>query len=306
MKSFIQTLLVCGIATAAHTVNAESLPSQPTEPAHPGSAYYPYSLFHETVELSGREVEFFAPAEVKQQNKRVPLIVFGHGQALSADNYRLLMEHLARKGVAVVHPKYDTGFFDRNWQRMGQDYVNLAAAVIRRYASYVNSSQVIFSGHSKGGYVALVAAGLKAQQMTVKPAAVLVFEPAGYEAQNLGRIDPLVPVTVTYSDKDSIIDESLVKDIYRLLPSKNKQYIRIVSYSGTTPELAADHFFPLTKSSLFGGPDGSTPLHYYGVWKWLLGAAWEIQKSAGSNYLYGEDAADTGVPRLRHTILRSW
>jgi dienelactone hydrolase len=298
------TLLMAVAITmlAFSSVLADSLPSQPTSPNDPGSASYSYTLFHEQTTLADRDVEFFAPAEVRDAAQKVPLIVFAHGQSIGADNYRATFEHLAKKGVAVLYPTYDTGFFDQDWVRMGQDYVNLTALAVARYAQYVNPAQIVYSGHSKGGYIALTAAGVAVEKNQALPSSVVVFEPAGYEANYLAKIDPKIPVTVTFSQADTIIQESLVQEIYDHLPGK-KQFIHVASY----PDMAADHFFPLSQSFFMGGHDGVTPFHYYGVWKWLMGAAWDLQQNHQDNsYLYGSDTSSTGSPSLSHQVQRNW
>ena len=61
--------------------------------------------------------------------------------------------------------------------------------------------------------------------------------------------------------------------------------------------LPADHMWPLTEKSFFGGGPESA-LHYYGSWKWLVAAALDLGE--GNRYthpfLYGEPAVDKGIP----------
>lgn len=285
---------------------ADSLPVQPTALTDPGSAAYSYSLYHDKTTLNGRSVEFFAPAEIANSAQKVPLVVFGHGQALGADNYRLTFEHLAKKGVAVFYPTYDTGFFDQNWIRMGQDYLELTQAALSRYSHFVDPTKVVFSGHSKGGYIALNAAGLAGEQGFSALGAVVVFEPAGYLAEQLGHISAKVPVTVTFGDHDTIIKASLVQEIYDGLAVTRKQLIHVSSYLGTDPQLMADHFFILSQAFFMGGQNGVGPFHFYGVWKWLLGATGELQNNGAGEYLYGNQASNTGVATQVHQIDRNF
>lgn len=300
--------LFCLIGLFALNAGAENLPAQPTEASHPGSAVYSYQLRKEILKVSGRNVELYLPKEAMERKEKITLIVFGTGQAMGSDSYISTFEHLARKGVAVAFPEYSTGFFDQEWRRMGEDYARMAQAVVRQFPESFDPRQVIYSGHSKGAYVASVAAGSTGARQGGGPAAVVLFNPAGYDAEWLRQVDAKVPVTVIWSDADTVVKEQISKDIYEKIAAEKKQYIRVSSYRGTTPEIAADHFFVANKKSFFGGRDGISPLHFFGAWKWLLGAAWDVQAGArGENpYLYGPEAATSGLSRINHTIQRSW
>lgn len=309
MKNLIFVILFCMTSSLAY---AEPLPKAPIDANHPGSLVYAHSLFHETIAIRGRSVEFYAPADFKTSGVKIPVIIFGHGQAIDVTGYQETLEHIARKGVAVIFPTYDTGFFDRDWRRMANDFVSLSHDVLTKYSAFLNLDQVVFTGHSKGAYVALVAAGLPNSKQTgkqiVKPASIVLFAPAGFDTDYIKNIDPLTAVTLVWSDKDSIVSESLVNQIYEQLPSQKKQFITASSYKGTTPELNANHFFPLSKSFFFGGNDGISPFHFQGVWKWLLGATQDLQsgKKTDNIYLYGNEALDTGISSIKHKVKKSW
>jgi len=164
---------------------------------------------------------------------------------------------------------------------------------------------VIFSGHSKGAYIALNAAGLAGEQGFAL-GAVVAFEPAGYLPVQLQHIAPSVPVTVTYADHDTVIKASLVQEIYDQLTVTKKQQIHVHSYTETDPPLNADHFFILSKAFMMGGKNGVSPFHYFGAWKWLLGASGCLENDGSGTYLYGEQANTTGVAGFTHTIDRNW
>jgi dienelactone hydrolase len=296
LKLFSSILFISVVSSASE------LPSQPTDPDHPSSAEYPYTLKKESIQVKGRKVEIFLPLEAFKLSEKVPVVVFGHGQAIDVEGYELTFEHLARKGVAVIHPKYDTGFFDQNWRRMASDFNELAAMSIEKYSDYIDPRKVIYSGHSKGGYVALVAAGHPDLQNQV--GSVILFAPAGFDSQYLNNINPQIPVTLIWSDRDTVIKKSLITEIYSKLPSNFKQMIDVKSYS----TLPADHFFPLSKSYFFGGHNGASAYHYFATWKWLIGAAWDLQNNEGlkNTYIYGEETSSSGIKGLQHQITRNW
>lgn len=286
MKLFAWILLFTNLSSA-------QLPTQPTDAAHPGSAAYPFTLQQEKLKINNRSVDIFLPQEAKSSGKKVPVIVFGHGQAIDVLGYELTFKHLARKGIAVIHPTFDSGFFDQDWHRMADDFNELTASALTKYSDYLDSSKVIYSGHSKGGYVSLVAAGSASlNRFGIKISSLIYFAPAGYDKAYLNNIDPNIPVTLVWSDSDSIIKQNAIVEIYNNLPSKKKQWILAKSYDS----LKADHFFVLNKSYFFGGQNGVTAYHYFAIWKWLIGAAFS------NSYLYGPEAMDTGVLGLNHQI----
>tara|TARA_B100001248_G_scaffold261335_2_gene252192 strand:+ start:20813 stop:21700 length:888 start_codon:yes stop_codon:yes gene_type:complete len=288
---------ICFVLSAT----AFALPPQPTDPNHPGSATYDYGVSHEKLKIMGRDVDVFLPRAGAFERESFPVVVFGHGQAIKVDGYEMTFEHLAKRGIAVIHPMYDSGFFDRKWRRMAADYNQLVDAVLQRYEQ-LNPEQLIYAGHSKGAYIALMAAG--APNLKVVPKSLVLFAPAGMDDDYINKLDKNTAVSIIYGEADSIIGRDLIDRIYKLAPVERKQLLIVNSYSG----LSADHYIPLNRSYIFGGRDGIGAFHYHGVWKWLMGAAWDVQEGAraSNSFLYGEDALSSGDSNVRHEIFRSW
>ncbi len=271
------------------------IPSQPTESAHPGSADYKYQVKKERFQVDGRSVDVFLPVSSAAGAGGFPLIAFGHGQAIDVQGYEKTFEHLAKKGVVVIHPGFDNGFFDQDWRRMASDFNRQVGATLRRYGNLIDAGNIVYSGHSKGAYVALMAAGApNLATERISPTAVVLFAPAGFDGEYLRNLDPGMAVTLIYSDSDTVIQQSLISDIYSRLNVEFKQWITVQSYQN----LKADHFYPLSKSYFFGGRNGVSAYHYHGMWKWLLGAVWN------NSYLYGDDAISSGVEGLLHKVQR--
>ncbi len=285
------------------------LPSAPLDPAHPGSKVYPFSFNEQKLTCLGRDVVLFLPILPASTMDRIPVVVYGHGQALELENYRGTLEHLARKGVASVFHRYDKGFFDQDWERMGRDYVNVAACALESIQEIVNLDQVVFSGHSKGAYVASMAAGIAFKEnLKLKPQALIIFNPAGADAEIIKEIAPTTAVTVVYSDQDTVVKRSISETIYQNARSERKQFIFVRSYLGiTSTDLKAGHFWALTKKSVFGG-GAESALHYYGSWKWLTAGALDLGSSERFEdpYLYGNLAAEKGLPNFTDQIFRNW
>lgn len=270
----------------------ESTPTAPLDPAHPGSKSYPYTSTRHTVKCLGRETDVFL------SSKKAPLalVAFGHGQALDTSHYEGTHEHLAKKGFASLNPPYDTGFFDRDWHRMGADYTKIVECVANAFPGQIDRTKVIYSGHSKGAYVAQIAAGIAHKgKVDSAPRALLLFNPAGHDAKTLKDIGPATATTVVFSDQDNVVKRSDSEAIFNQTGSTKRQFLILKSYSGA-PVAKADHFWSLTRPSTFGG-GAESALHYYGSWKWLTAAAEDLESggSFSSRYLYGVEAADKGM-----------
>jgi dienelactone hydrolase len=301
----IQVLFLSALLHSASAASAAGL-APPDDPAHPGSKTYGYEFVESNLICQGRTVSMFVPRG-SLVNQRFPVVVFGHGQSLEIKHYRATFEHLARKGVAVLFPVYDKGFFDQDWSRMGDDYARLADCAVAQDWR-LDEGKVIYSGHSKGAYIAQIAAGKAAQgRIRSVPRAVVLFEPAGADAATLAQMDPASTLTVVYADHDSVVKREYSERIFQEAASRRKQFIFMRSYKGFGMDLQADHFWPLSaKFMLVGGDEG--PFHYFGSWKWLVGAAQDLQQGdRGDNrYVYGDLAADKGAPGFSDDIRKNW
>jgi len=285
------------------SVLAQEVPGPPSNPEHPGSKVYTHEVERKDVRCDGRDVVVAYPRELAGQ--ALPLVIYGHGQALGYEHYEQTLFHLAGKGTITIHPQYDKGFFDQDWIRMGRDFVTLAQCAVNKLGLVVAENEVVFTGHSKGAYVASVAAGLATVEgLALRPHSVLLFQAAGVEESSWKKLPRDTRVTVIHADQDTIVDLAITEKLYALAPVDQKQMIVVKSY-GT--RLEAKHFWPLTKKSLFGGT-GENAFHYYGAWKWLTAAVWDLHDGnrATNTYLYGDLAANKGVEGLEDKIERSW
>jgi apolipoprotein D and lipocalin family protein len=275
----------------------------PTDPAHPGSKSYAYGFARRDFTCNGRSMSVFVPTGGAKSEK-FPAVVYGHGQALGVENYLATFEHLAKKGVAVIYPTYDTGFFDQDWSRMGRDYGTLTACALDRTPE-ITRDQLVFSGHSKGAYVASIAAGLAVKEnIPAQPRSTMLFATAGFDSTSARHMGPNTSLTVIFSDQDTVVERQLSDSIFREATASKKQFIVVKSYPSGAK---ADHFWPLTKASFVGGGNESA-LHYHGSWKWLVAAALDLKAGGNFNhpYLFGDNAADKGQPGLNDDIQRNW
>ncbi len=276
----------------------------PNDPEHPGSKLYSYGFERRNLTCGGRAVNVFLPTP-REANENFPAVVYGHGQALGLEHYSATFEHLAKKGVAVVFPMYDKGFFDQDWTRMGNDFINLTDCAIQSVDSQIDKNHIVFSGHSKGAYVASIATGLASREGSpVKPDAAVLFETAGFDSSTAQQIDASVALTVVFGERDTVVKRDLSESLYSTAKSHRKQFILVKSYPGG-PQ--ADHYWPQTKGALFGGGNEGA-LHYYGAWKWLAAAAFDAKEGnkTVNRYLYGDLATNKGTVGLEDEVKRNW
>lgn len=272
---------------------ASAPPASPTDINHPGNVDYSHQVVKKSLRCLGRDTPVFLSTRKAKQ----PLVAFGHGQALDVSHYEKTHQHLAGKGVASLHPPYDTGFFDRNWKRMGEDYAAIVDCVAKAFPSEIDSSRIVYSGHSKGAYVAQIAAGHAARVAPAAvPSAIVLFNPAGVDQASLKLISPDTAMTVVFSDQDTVVEKRFSEEMLKGAGSKMRQMFTLRSYQ-TTPALKADHFWTLTKPSTFGGGNESS-FHYYGSWKWLTAAALDLEQPTPftHGHLYGALAPNKGLP----------
>lgn len=280
----------------------------PQDSNHPGSMVYELDYQKKTLSCEGqRDVVAFLPSVFDEST--TPTIVFGHGQALNLSHYEESFKHFAKKGVALIFPDYSTGFFDQDWERMAKDYVDQTHCVLEKEG--LNKNLLVFSGHSKGAYVSAVATGVSYRDnLAAKPKSLVALNPAGFDASVLPFVPNSVEMTVVFSDQDRIVDKEISESLYEFSSSLKKQFILLKSYPKTpsNDEVEAIHMWPLNRPFLLfgGGPIG--PFHYYGMWKWLLGAAEDVSLGGeGVNaYLYGPFAGDKGPVDLKDDIVKSW
>ncbi len=266
--------------------------------SHPGSDSYDYEYLYKKIEIDGRQVEVFVPHPLPKTD--LPLVVFAHGQAQGMKHYKQNFIHLARKGIAVIFPYYDKGFFDRNWERMASDYVSLTQKFIDEN-DFIDEDRVVFSGHSKGAYIALMATGAPNLRLHLK--AGVFFALAGFNESYLTRIDPTMPLTIVWGQEDRISPFSISEEAYQLAASQNKQLVLAKGREGMRP----GHFFVNTKKFLGFGYSNLNDFHYELTWKYLVSAALEQGKSNSySDYIYGTRAAESGDEFEDHQILRSF
>ena len=306
MNAAIRTVFLLSFLSFNFAIGA---PDRPSKPDHPGSKVYSHGFELRSLKCSGRDVNVFLPTSA-DSSESYPVVVYGHGQALSLKHYQATFEHIAKKGVAVVFPMYDNGFFDQDWYRMARDFVSLTNCAIQNAGPKLNSNWVIFSGHSKGAYVASIASGLAyREKLSILPQAQVLFELAGFDRDSAASIDPQVATTIIFGDADTTVNRGFSDSLFDSINVQNKQFILVKTYpaDGQSKAVVADHFWPQTLGTFLGGGPES-PLHYFGAWKWLVGAALDLRdgNTRTNPYVYGQDTADKGQAGFTDELKRNW
>jgi pimeloyl-ACP methyl ester carboxylesterase len=306
-KLFILAASVGYLFSSAAHADDRPLPEQPTSAEHPGSAVYPYSEVKKTsVTFQGRRGTLYLPKGVPA-SKKIPLVAFGHGFKVPEFTYGSTFRHLARKGIAVYYVPYDTGASDRNFLRMAKDFSEAVRAVIEEYPKVIDQTAVVYSGHSNGATVALLAA--QRAPAVISEAAfkgarsVLGFATNGALFKRLEVPGPSIPVSLVVGEDDRDDPPAESKELFEKCTGY-RQMIVLRSYKeGFDEEVLADHGSIRT---LGWSGDQTSPLHYFGYWKFLIGAA-EDAMAGGEHtnkWLYGKEAADTGDAQLRNEVIR--
>jgi pimeloyl-ACP methyl ester carboxylesterase len=283
------------------------LPARPRDPAHPSSAFYPYSVESTSVSFENRQITIYFPKAkpgLPPPVGKFPVVVFGHGHWVPLLAYEDTFIHLAGKGIATIFVSYDTSPWDEDYERMARDYVRQVDFVLRKYALSLDNQKVIFSGHSNGSFVALMAAGLPAQEQIFVPQSLVLFAVADAKPAYLARVNPRTVVSIIVGEDDVELAE-LAPKIYAGLSVSRKQLILAKSYHMTDPPVSADHGFVRT---LDWTGHRLTPLHYFGSWKYLVGAAQDLLAGGPvkNPYVYGNQTASTGLPGFLFDIKKNW
>lgn len=279
MKVLSVLLLNCLFISGAF-----ALPRAPLDPSHPGYIERGVKVKVLPIDFVRQGSVLFLPETEGEEQGSLPLMVFAHGQALKVKHYELFLKMLASKGIAVLYPQYDKGFFDRDWKRMGEDYDSIVEKVLKSYPQ-IDKGNILYSGHSKGGYIGLMALSHRSKRaFDWFPKTSIFYSPAGFERGSLYQIPTQHSMTLVWPKEDSVIKKDLIDEIFEDTSTPRKQKIIVNGYD----ELEAGHFFLLTSKLVFVGNDGIGPFHWYGVIPWTWGALRDPY------FLYEEGALDSG------------
>ena len=117
----------------------------------------------------------------------LPVVVFLHGWgAPDPGFYRPWLEHLARRGSAVVYPRYQDSFVEPPRQALGNVLAALRIALAR---PGLDTGSLVIAGHSAGGALAADYAALASTAELPAPRAIF----AAYPGRTLPRVPRGLP-----------------------------------------------------------------------------------------------------------------
>lgn len=129
----------------------------PPQPASgPGGSQYAHASVSESVHRGGdQRYWIFEPAQPTPPSAPVVLYLHGYGSS-NPDPYRPLLEHLARKGFAVVYPRYGSLWNPWVYEDTALDSWQDAISVLQG-AGHVTPQldKLAVAGHSLGGILSL-------------------------------------------------------------------------------------------------------------------------------------------------------
>lgn len=270
----IEKTLLCGLLLISAfyfplaSAGAVAQPAQPTN--GPGGADYLYAKVASHATGSGDGDSFVFWPEDAPKGAKLPTLVFTHGWgAMKPDYYQAWIDHLVRKGVIVIYPRYQAGL-----RTQPEFFTENAVAGVRKGLDWLAGQTALpqpdpakwgDAGHSAGGLlaanlaVALPAAGLP------RPAFVLSVEPG----KTSGRKRDLIPMAdmsklpastlllVLTGQNDPIVGEKDGERIYRestQIPASNKDWLGLSDDAHGTPALRAGHRAPCAPAPGFHSP----------------------------------------------------
>ena len=151
----------------------------------------------------------------------LPVVVFLHGWgAPEPDFYRPWLEHLARRGSAVVYPRYQDSFVQPPRQALGNVLAALRIALAR---PGLDTGSLVIAGHSAGGalaadYAALArTAGLPAPRaiFAAYPGRRLPRIPDGLPEIPPRRIAPGTRIVAVASEADGVVGTGTARELVR-------------------------------------------------------------------------------------------
>jgi dienelactone hydrolase len=183
------------------------------------------------------------------------IVVFGHGWKQfppSASHpwvgqFRPWLDHLARRGSAVLFPRYQLGTGDAQGAERANDYRRGVALGLRRLGR--SSVPVVVVGYSYGASLAFTYAADARRWHLPQPRAVDCVFPAGpVSGVPLDPLGASIRVLLQVGDRDTEAGRSGADAFWSLLrghPSARKRYQVVVSHAG----FLADHAAPKGRDS---------------------------------------------------------
>lgn len=244
-------------------VPAWALAGTPEIPAPPEGPHR--SVRAESFGSGPRSYWLFEPIEPRP--RKAPVVAFLHGWlAVNPGAYGAWIEHLTRRGLVVIFPRYQDDLVTRP-----DDFLPNARAAIRDGLDVLEGGpgrvrpdreRFALIGHSAGGNLAAQLAALGPESGLPTPRAVVAIMPGEVAPRAEPRLDRIPNTTllaVVAGDQDRIVGDLRARQIFegaRAIPRTRKKYILYRSDRRGPIPLVADHLSPTAVLARFDSGEG--------------------------------------------------
>lgn len=256
-------LFVLGAGSA---VEAATPPAQPTK-GPGGSDYVAAEIAKKAYGAGSGQAFVFRPAGEAAQPR--PAVIFLHAPgAVSPKFYGGWIEHLARKGLIVVYPRYELDRGGTKFSAMAEEAVKGAKEALASLAAEgvkVDLGKVAVVGHSGGAIIAAALAADAADAGLPKPRLVFGAMPSrpasepgrGLPMPDLATLDPATVLVTVTGDRDAVAGEAGARTLMRAaaaLPIERRLMIKLGSDNHGQPPLVAGHYAPSAPNPAYDFP----------------------------------------------------
>lgn len=172
----------------------------------------------------------FAPADGHPADT-LALVVFVHGYGgINPLNYGAWLRHLVEEGAAVVYPRYQRNL----WRPRSKKFAANVAEAVRAgrawaatLAQPVDTSRVVYVGHSYGGAIAAYLMAREEQLDLPRAYGALLAAPgtsrlSGSRLDDYGDVDPEARVVIVSHEGDYVVGDEFPELLYETLPASAK------------------------------------------------------------------------------------
>jgi len=261
-----------GVPLVAEGTRAPASP--PSQPAHgPGGSDYRHAAVQESKSGSGgREFHLFEPAGPVPAT--APVIVFLHGwTAIDPWLYGAWINHLARRGNIVIHPRYQQSALTPA-PEFTPNTIHAVKAALTELAKpgHVKPDLAKFAivGHSVGGLLTANLAALASASSLPEPRALMSVQPGrsangtkglGIPLEDLSRMPANALLLCVTGECDLICHDTDAKRILAestAIPAARKNLVILTADAHGQPALTGSHLAPCSvPAESFTSPEAS-------------------------------------------------
>lgn len=269
-KAVAVAALSLALLTSSSRVISFQTPTPPLQPeTGPGGKQY----LHKDVTKNrygkgGKEYWIFEPDSPRPRT--APVIVFLHGWGgMNPLYYGAWLDHLVKRGNIVIYPRYQANLltgvneFTPNTLHAIKD----AFDRLKTEPGHVTPDLSKFAtvGHSLGGLLAANVAALAGESGLPRVSAVMAVEPGITESPinvplaDLKKLPPETLLLALAGDQDTLVRDHDAKRIYyesTRIPTRNKDFVLLVSDSYGSPALQASHRAPTAHDKSYDNGEG--------------------------------------------------